>query len=341
MAGATIKDVAKRAGVGLGTVSRVLNNHPQVSASTRERVLEAISDLNFRPNSIARRLPRKTNLRYVGVVCHPFVLNYHSIAERLRGIQTALKTFGDDDIEVVLFSVSSPQHYDAQLANIVKNGDVMGLIIIDLDLTSAQENALNTAKIPFVGLNNFPRRWARIGTNDQEGAYLLTKHLLSLGHRRIAYIGDNLFDEYGFPTSQARYTGYVNALNEHGLAVNSRYIKLGEHSYKTACQMTRELMSLVQPPTAIFAMSDLQAGGALKAAREIGLYVPTELSIAGYDDTEMSLLMGLTTVHQHLEFGGRLAVEHLLSLIARQETPPPQLPSAEVIIRLTTAPPSR
>jgi DNA-binding LacI/PurR family transcriptional regulator len=342
MSSATIKDVAKRAGVGLGTVSRVLNNHPRVSADTRERVLQAIGDLNFRPNATARRLPRKTALRHIGVLSHPFVKNYHSIAERVRGIQTALMSYGRD-LEIVLYSVSSPEHYDAQITNIVQHSDVLGLLIIDFDLREEQMNALRAANIPFVGINNLrDRAWACVGTDDQQGAYLATQHLIQLGHKRIAYVGDNLFDPHEFPTSQARYSGYAQALQEAGIHLNNRYVKLGNHSYEAAHRLTYELFDLAQPPTAIFAMSDLQAMGCIATINSLNMQVPHDVSIVGYDDTELSGYTRLTTVRQHLERGGQVATSYLLSLI-RGETllGLPKMPSVEVIVRQTTTNPRK
>lgn len=342
MATITIKDVARRAGVGLGTVSRVLNNHPRVSADTRERVLQAISELGFKPNATARRLPRRTELRYLGVITHPFVRNYHSIAERLRGIQLAISA-SERPIEIALFSASSPAHYDSQLQNIVQTSAVDGLLIIDLDLTSAQEALLRTAQIPFVGINHFQdRSWPCIGTDNEVGGYLATKFLIQLGHRRIAYMGDNLFDSFGFPTSQGRYRGYSRAMSEAQIHLSNRYVKLGEHSYEAAYTLTHDLLQLAQPPSAIFAMSDLQAAGALAALRDAGLGVPGDMSVVGYDDTELAMALSLTTVRQHLETGGRLSVEVLLALVDGATEPPSVvMPPIQVIARRTTGSPRK
>jgi LacI family transcriptional regulator len=339
----TIKDVAKQAGVGIGTVSRVLNNNPRVSIDTRERVLQAITDLNFRPNGLARRLPRKTELRHIGIISHPFTKNYHSLAERLRGIQSALQQH-DSDLEIVLFAVSSPEHYDGQINSIVQNSDVLGVLILHLDLSDEQSQALRSSNIPFIGLNNFTGRdWTCIGVDDHEGGYIATKHLIELGHKRIAYIGDTMFDEYGFPTSQLRYGGYTQALTEANISINARYIRLAEHSYQNAYVSMNELLDLSQPPTAVFAMSDLQAMGAWMAIRERGLSVPKDISLMGYDDTEMSILAGLTTVRQHFDLSGQLAVKHLLTLIEHtgSASEAPKLPPTEVIIRHTTQAPKK
>ncbi len=337
MRNTTIKDVAKRAGVGLGTVSRVLNNHPRVSAETRERVLTAITELGFRPNSTARRLPRKTELSYIGVITHPFVKNYHSIAERLRGVQIALME-SPRPMEIALFSVSSPAHYDTQIQNIVQTSAVMGLLIIDLDLKPEQEHGLKTSQIPFVGINHFiDRSWTCIGTDNERGGYLATRHLIELGHRRIAYIGDNLFDTFGFPTSQGRYAGYTQALTENQIHLNNRYVKLGEHSYEAAYALTKELLALAQPPTAIFAMSDLQAAGVIGALRDARIFVPSEVSVVGYDDTELSLSIGLTTIRQHLELSGRLGVKLLMAMIENNsDIASLKMPPVEIVRRNTT-----
>lgn len=342
MASITIKDVARQAGVGLGTVSRVLNNHPRVSADTRERVLTAISDLGFKPNATARRLPRKTELSYLGVITHPFLKNYHSIAERLRGVQIAILESGRP-MELALFSVSSPAHYDSQLQHIVQSSAVDGLLIIDLDLSAEQQEMLQLSQIPFVGINHFQDRlWTCIGTDNELGGYVATRHLIDLGHRRIAYIGDNLFDTFGFPTSQGRYAGYTQALTEARIHLSSRYVKLGEHSYDAAYHLTHDLLQLAQPPSAVFAMSDLQAAGAMAALRDAGLNVPNDVSVVGYDDTELALATGLTTVRQHLETSGKLGVKLLLALIdGHTDQAALKMPPVDIVRRRTTAAPRK
>ncbi len=337
MSRVTIKDVARHAGVGLGTVSRVMNNHPRVSPETRERVLKAIRELGFRPNATARRLPRKAEMRYIGVITHPFLLNYHSISERLRGIQSVLSSHA---LELALFSASSAVHLDSQLHNITQANAVEGLLIIDFDLTDEQAQRLRQAQIPFVGLNHLRgRSWPCIGTDNEYGGYIATRYLTELGHRRIAYIGDNMVDEYGFSTSQERYIGYKRALAEAQIHLNSRYVRLGDHSYQMAYDITESLLRLSQPPTAIFAMSDLQAAGIIAALRAAGVNVPGEVSVIGYDDTELAMAMGLTTICQHLEQSGRLAAEYLLELIKGTDQPPPALPSTRLVVRQTTRPP--
>jgi LacI family transcriptional regulator, galactose operon repressor len=335
MATLTIRDVARKAAVGVGTVSRVLNNNPKVSPQTRERVLAAIAELGFKPNSIARMLPRKTRIHNIGVITQPFI-SFRSFAERLRGVQRAL--YGHDtQHELVLYNASSLPHYDERLRAIVQLGAVEGLIIIDLDLHNGQKQMLLDARLPFVGINHFRGRdWPCIGTDNVEGGYRATRHLLDLGHRYIAYLGDEFVDTYGFNTSVERLEGCRKALDEVGLTLPQHYIRVSIHDYDAAREQAANLLMMPDRPTAVFAMSDIQALACITAARQLGLRIPDDLSVIGYDDLEVSMHIGLTTVRQHLELSGRIALEYLLRLIDGDEAPPPSLPPLEVIIRQTT-----
>lgn len=341
----TIRDVARQAGVGIGTVSRVLNNSPRVDPATRQHVLSTISEMGFKPNALARQLPRKTRIQNIGVITQPFV-SYRAFAERLRGVQNALMQH-DSHRELVLYTVNSLPHYDERLTTIVQSRSVEGLLIIDLGLMEEQKELLRDAAVPFVGLNHLQNQdWPCVGTDNVMGGYMAAKHLLDYGHTQIAYLGDTFADAFDFRSSRERYQGYQLALTEYGLAVRDDYVKLGSHDYEVARSMAMELLALTRRPTAIFAMSDIQALACIHVAHETGLRVPDDLSVIGYDDLEMSQHIGLTTVRQHLELSGRIAVQHLLSLLAevnsQADTEPPTilsrpiLPQLQVIVRKTT-----
>ncbi|MGB7341024.1 MAG: LacI family DNA-binding transcriptional regulator [Phototrophicaceae bacterium] len=334
----TIRHVAKSAGVGIGTVSRVLNNNPNVSDKTRQLVLDAIDELGFVPNAAARQLPRKAPFQSIGVITRPF-FEYYSFAERLRGVQKALEPY-IPLYDLSLYSTRSTKNYDERLLSIIQSSVIAGLLIIDFDLTSAQKEALHQQGIPFVGLNHVMNTtdWACIGTSNEDGGYLATQYLTQLGHRRIAYVGNELVDRDGFETSKERYTGYLLALEDADIEHQNQYYRTGELTFESARKLARSLLQLPERPTAIFAMSDVQALGCLEAARELGLRVPDDLSIIGYDDLEMSAHIGLTSVRQHLELGGEIAINYLLQLIHRNEPDTiPQLPDLQIIERRTTA----
>jgi DNA-binding LacI/PurR family transcriptional regulator len=166
---------------------------------------------------------------------------------------------------------------------------------------------------------------------------MATQHLLELGHRHIAYVGDEFSSVYGFPTSELRYKGYVTALKEYDVPYRSEYVCLGVHGEAMAHRLTEHLLALPEPPGAIFAMSDIQAVGSILAIREAGLRVPEDISVIGFDDVQLSRYVGLTTVRQHLEQSGYLGMQLLLNmLITPDNIEPRELPPLELIVRGTT-----
>lgn len=334
----TIRHVAEAAGVGIGTVSRVLNNNANVSEKTRQHVMEIIGDLGFVPNAAARQLPRKTPYQSIGVIT-PSFFEYYSFAERLRGVQKALEPYADH-IDLTVYNTRTHEDYDERVLSIIESSVITGFLVIDFNLTTPQKEALHLQGIPFVGSNHIidADDWVCIGTNNETGGYKATSYLIQLGHRRIAYLGNELIDSIGSATSKERYTGYLQALHDADIREHPDYFRTGDLGCEPAKILALELLRLPQRPTAIFAMSDVQALGCLSAARELGLRVPEDVSIIGYDDLEMSEHIGLTTVRQHLELGGEMSMNYLLQMI-HHEVPDslPRLPELQVIERRTTS----
>ncbi len=331
----TIRDVARTAGVGVGTVSRVLNNSTRVSPETQEKVLSAIRVLGFRRSAVARQLSTGIQHRNIGVIL-PFV-THPSFVERLRGIQLALDE-QDNDFNLVLYNVSEPERYPEQLLAIVEQGAVDGLLIATLTVSDEQRDLLTQAGIPFVTLSDACSGELNcISPDNIRGGYMATRHLLELGHRRVAYVGDEFPDIYGFPTSELRYQGYRSALKEFDVPYRTEYVCLGVHSEETAHKLTEQLLALPEPPSAIFAMSDIQAVGCILAIREAGLGVPEDISVIGFDDVQLSRYVGLTTVRQHLEQSGYIGLQLLLDMLTTpDDVVPRQLPPLELVVRETT-----
>ena len=335
MSNPTIYDVARVAGVGVGTVSRVLNGNGPVSQEKLGKVQSAIRELGFRHSKVARQLSSGIQHRNIGAIM-PFI-THPSFVERLRGIQLALND-QDNDFNLVLYTVSEPDRFHEQLLSIVDHTAADGLLIATLTVSDDQRDLLTQAEIPFVTLSDaYSGQPNCISPDNQRGGYMATRHLLQLGHRRIAYVGDAFPDDYGFPTGKLRYQGYVAALAESDTPYRADYVRLGPHGEEPAYQLTQQLLALPELPTAIFAMSDIQAVGCIQAIREAGLRVPEDISVIGFDDVQLSRYAGLTTIRQHLQQGGYLGMQLLLDMLMTPDhVVPRQLPPLELVVRGTT-----
>lgn len=330
----TIDDVARVAGVGKGTASRVINGNPKVSVATRGKVLAAIEQLNFRPSSTARRLSKHSAIRQIGIL--ESFITAPAFVDRLRGIQEVVEN--EVGLDLLLFSCQSPERYEPALARIAEQRSVEGLVVADLKISDAQAELLHQARIAAVSLSGVRGPVAFVGTDDVHGGYLATRYLAELGHRKIGYIGDAFPDEFGFTTGRDRFAGYRTAMNEAGLPVNEAWLGFGRHGRMEATALARQVLASRDRPTALFAMADLQALGCINAAQDLGLRIPDDLSIVGFDDIEVSAHVGLTTVRQHLTESGRVAARYLLSLLRGDRAATlGLLPPVELIARRTTA----
>jgi DNA-binding LacI/PurR family transcriptional regulator len=180
----------------------------------------------------------------------------------------------------------------------------------------------------------------RVIGNDRAGAAVAARHLIGLGHRRIAFMGDALQDPFGFTTSRDREGGFREELSIGGISVPPWWTGHGAHGRYEARELALRILREDDRPTAIFAASDTQAFGVIAAARELGLHVPEDLSVIGYDDIEAADYVGLTTIRQRLFESGRRGAEMLLREIdQRSEEPPIDILTPELVVRATTAPP--
>jgi LacI family transcriptional regulator len=325
---ATISEVARHAGVGVATVSRVLNGSPAVREETRQRVLEAIAALGYAPNPAARALSTGRT-QSVGVVA-PFFTR-PSVMERLRGVAHVLAGAG---YRLVLFDVERPGQ-DSELFRTLPGG-LDGLLSISLCPPDADLDRFAAAAIPVVLVDHPHEHLPAVHTDDVAGGRLATELLLALGHRRIAFLGDFEHNYHGFTSSARRRAGYERALTAAGLDVDPELVYRAAHGREPAAALTREMMDLTEPPTAIFAASDTQALGVLEAAQRLGAVVPDHLSVVGYDDIELARYAGLTTVAQPLEMSGACGAELLLAALEGAAVGGRRLP-VELVVRATTA----
>ncbi len=324
----------RAAGVGIGTVSRVLNDSHQVRPETRAKVLAAINDLGYRPTRNRKRA-RHSAHGYIGVVV-PF-FEEPSVFQRMRGIVGRLQPNG---FEVVLYNVDAPDRARRILMELPMSGRVDGLILISLPLRADEGERLADAPFPTVLVDTSHPALPSVTIDDVAGGRVATRHLLDLGHERIAFVGEPPRNPLWFVSSRLREQGYIEALLAAGIEPRTDYIKHGVHLRSAARQMATELFSLAQPPTAIVSASDVQATGILEAARATGRRVPEDLGIVGYDDIELASHIGLTTVRQPLEASGQRGAEILLGALAhgnKLNAFVEQLP-LELVVRQTTGP---
>jgi len=158
--------------------------------------------------------------------------------------------------------------------------------------------------------------------DDVEGGYMATTYLLGKGHRRIAFLGDTDLPEYSIHPVNLRLSGFRRALKEVRIKLPDTFVRLAPYTQEQTRQVAKELLNLPDPPTAIFAATDFQALGVLKAARQLNIKVPEQLAVIGFDDLDMAEYADLTTISQHLDESGRLAVELLLAQIESPSRPP-------------------
>ncbi len=290
----TIDDVAKAAGVAIKTVSRVLNDEPNVREETRARVLAAVEALHYSPSLSARSLAGRRSY-LIGLVYENPSANYivdvqHGAMARCR--QEKFRLF-----------VHQCSGRDAELIRdvigLVDQTHVDGLVVCPpLSQSVDLMRALDRRKLPFVRIaaSGLDHRSPCVDMDDQGAGRTMTEHLLELGHRRIGFI-------IGDPTHYAsaqRLSGYKAALQAQHISYEAEYVKEGLFTFESGLSAGRELLRLPKPPTAIFASNDDMAAGVLTAAHELGLQVPRQLSVAGYDDTYIARITWprLTTVHQ-------------------------------------------
>jgi LacI family transcriptional regulator len=326
----TIARVAALAGVGVGTVSRVLNDSGAVSPATRRRVQEAIDALDYEPSAAARALATGRTLA-IGIVA-PFATR-PSVIERLRGAAQHISAAG---YQLVLLDVDRPEHVAGAMRSVAVKGRFDGLLVISLPLGESAVSRVRSAGIPLVLIDRQESGLAGVHIDDKAGGRLAAEHLLGLGHVRIAFLGDDESNPYGFDSSARRRAGYEAALRDAGVEVRPELVVTGPHGRSVACTLAMQLLALPHPPTAIFAASDDQAVGVIDAANAVGVEVPGDLSVIGFDDIEIARYVGLTTVAQPLQASGRRAAELLLAQIEGRPAAAEEL-RCELVVRETTA----
>jgi LacI family transcriptional regulator len=302
----TIQEVARQAGVSVSTVSSVLNGKVDVANDTRDHILAVINKLGYTSNLAAKSM-RSHRKNLIGLVVPDIGFPYS--IEIMKGINRAI---AESKFDLLVYTTGDirkngtalhEQHYVSLLNNSVTDG----VIIVASAASDFITNAPIVAVDPHIINPNYPYVQ---GTNYQSTLELM-QYLLDLGHRRIGFIS-------GRPeiaSAQRRLSGYQDALKNAGLEVDEEIIVPGDFIQPTAYKSTLQLLSLKNPPTAIFAANDQSAMGVYQAASEMGVRIPDDLSVVGFDNISEAKYMGLTTMDQSLDEMGYVAIQMLIKLI--------------------------
>lgn len=329
----TLAQLAAEAGVSIATASKVINGRADVSPATRARIEALVERHGYRPRSTAR--PRTELIELVF-----YELQSAWSVEVINGVEEVAAAAG---LSVAL-TKSGNRHApdDSWLEGVIRRNPV-GVVLIFSELPEPMRAALAARSIPFVIIDpagDPPPDTPSVTSANWSGGVTATRHLINLGHERIAAITG----PEDMMASLARIDGYRSAMNAAGLEIPPGYVRFGNFHVDGGAQHAAELLALPQPPTAIFAGSDLQAFGVYDAARLRGIRIPEDLSVVGYDDIRVTEWVSprLTTVHQPLGDMAREAARLVLRLAEGPVVPTPHIElSTRLVVRESTAPPKR
>ena len=330
---ASIKDVARLAGVSHSTVSRALRNSPRVNAETIERIQRIAAESGYRTSAVGRSLvTRRTNT--IGVVVTTITDLF--AAEVVSGIEEAAAA---RDFSIFLANSNADPDREMRLVRTLEERRVDGIVVTASRVGALYIPILSKMRVPIVLLNNqHPSEFAHsVMIDNTDASITATRHLIDLGHRRIAYIGDR----NGRQSDTERFAGYRHALDAADLPFEPELVFHGDGNPEGGMDGIDRLLSLPHPPTAIFCYDDMTAIGALRQIRTRGLRVPDDVSLVGFDDLQIIRYVDppLTTVRQPMARMGRLAMETLFDLLAGSRSNHNIKVPGELIVRESTAAP--
>jgi DNA-binding LacI/PurR family transcriptional regulator len=329
----SIKDIARLADVSHATVSRALRDSPLVNRETGEKIRRIAKECGYTPSAAARSLvTRRTNS--VGVVVtsisDPFA------AEVVGGIEAAAAEHG---FSLLLADSSADPEREIRAVRLLEERRVDGIVVTASRVGALYVPMLSRMRVPIVLLNNqHPSAFVHsVMIANTEASLAVTRHLIGLGHRRIAYLGDR----YGDQSDTERFAGYRQAINEVGFAFEPELVVHGDGKPEGASAAMANLLDLPHPPTAVFCYNDMSALGAYRTIRMRGLRIPDDVSVVGFDDLQIMQYTDppLTTVRQPMHRMGRMAMDTLLQLLSGATSEHLVTVPGELIIRESTAPP--
>jgi DNA-binding LacI/PurR family transcriptional regulator len=331
----SIKDIARLANVSSSTVSRALQNSPLISRDTAERIQHIAKQSGYRVSAIARGLVTQRT-KSIGVVvttiADPFV------SEVVDGIEDSCNDHG---YSVFLANSNANPDRETKVVHSFSERRVEGIVVTSSRVGALYLPLLSEMRIPIVLVNNqHPGEFVNsILIENVKASAEITNHLIQLGHKRIAYLGDR----YGYQSDTERFAGYRQALERAGLMFVPELVVHGDGKCEGAAAAINIMMDLPNPPTAIVCYNDMTAFGAIRQLNTLNVHVPDDVSVVGFDDLFIATYMQppLTTLKQPRRLMGRLAMESLLRLISGGCAESPTKVPAELIIRASTASPGK
>lgn len=332
----TIKDIARMSGVGVTTVSRVLNDHPDVSEETRRRVLAVVAEQGFQPNNNARRLKQQTSASIAVIVKGTMNMLFADLVERC---QQLLQDAGQD---AAVYYLDEDANEVAYAARLCRERKPLGILFLGGDLEFFQAE-FGHITVPCVLLTNsaqelpFPNL-SSLTTDDEEAAYRVVRYLADQGHRNIGLVGGNWSCTQ---ISYRRVLGCQRAFDELSLPFDARRCEPCRYSFSDAYDTTKRLLERCPELTALFCVSDVMAMGAIRAIRDLGRRVPEDISVVGYDGIPLSRFSvpRLTTVRQDTQQLARQGVDLLLRNLQRSRPPVHGVVPFQLIDGESVAPP--
>lgn len=315
---ATVRDVAALAGVSPATVSRALHGNSVISEATRRRVEQAAAQLGY----AITRLP--VDRARVAVVM-PFLDRWY-FGQVLDGVE---RTLADRGFLIIIHRLLDLDGRRRALLGAVLRRQADGVVLVNVPPAPDEAAFLRERRIPLVLLGAALAGVPSVGIDDEAAARSATKHLLSLGHRRIALVSGRPFERIPFTAAPDRTRGFLRALKDAGVAWDPTLEVAADFTARGAQNAFPTLLERTDPPSAVFAESDEMAFGVIAAARARGLRIPEDLSVVGIDDHELAESLGLSTVAQPVHTLGELAALHLAGLITEQVAP--QTPTTIVV----------
>ena len=332
---ATIEDVANAANVSVATVSRALRGLPNVAPSTRARISEVATAMHYRADPAAARLAAGRTRTIVVVVPHLAGWYFSTV---VAGVEAVCAETGYDCIVMAVGTIEESNRLLDETYHLERRID--GVVLVNIPISEAQARSLSERGVSCSTIGVRVGHQPNVSIDDVTAARLAVDHLIQLGHRRIALISGQVEDPMNFEVPKMRRRGYAGALEAGGIGIDDALVEAGNFGIDGGREAMAALLDRPSPPTAVFAMSDEMAFGALMTLQERDLTAGRDVSLVGIDDHDVSRVLGLTTVRQHVAEQGALACRGLMAAI---ESPTAQFETirspVELVVRSTTSPP--